>query len=351
MIYQIIRGNVTPVTWAFSGDERQIVLDLRNASGDHFQLPIVGADLAENIVSSSINVYIVDQCQWRPEVIINDGADILSSMDCKIQVTAYPDQPFDFMMPLQSSFVIMYPEPPTPLTTFRDQHVTAGTPRFHQRPDGSDYYNSYDWYLAPADMDIVTSAAVGPALKTFPEFYEPHQKSIWIEFIRQPQSIRSYWRKAYSQQTARTYHPTLAKIDVKDGYMGTFYPIQWHLSKSEYAAALRSGYLTVHCFVMDVLGNCSLVASDTIGVNPPVSRYYPAEDINLRRRVQRYRGPRESWKQIAFGDETTYSINRVLHNAVDQFQDNIESTSSELDAGFKNLVISLQHTRAQRGII
>ena len=349
MIYQIIRGDITPVTWLFNEGERTITLDLLNAVGEKIQLPIVSTDLAENLSSETIELYLLNHCQWIPTVIIDDGADILKSQDCKVQVTAVPDPPFDFLLPLDSAYLIMYPMPPIPLTTFRDQHV-VGSPAFDQRPDGTSYVNSSDWYLTLADRTIVASDDVGPELKIFPDFFEPHQKAIWLEFIRQPQTVGSSWMKRYWKTTLRDYHPTVVKIDVKDGYAGTFHPIQWHISRSEYAAALRSGYLAVHVFLVDILGNCSITAMDTIGLHPPVSSYYPDEDLVLRRRVQRQRGPRESWKQIVTGDEMSYSINRVLRNASYKMETNLIDTVTRFDSGMDDLIIKLEHIRMQRGI-
>jgi len=347
MIYQILRGQVTPITWAFDDDERTINLHLETTSGDRVVLPVVSADLAENIGRSDFILYIMDHCQWKPRVVIDNDADVLQSQDCSVQVYAEPDPPYDFLLPLESAYLVMYPEPPTPLSAWRDQHVIP-PPHFDQRPDGTDYLNSDEWYLTAADRAMCDHSNIGPRLK-FLGVYEPTQSYIWLQYITQPQAVGSYWGNAHSRPIRRDYHPTVVRIDVKDGYAGTFHPIQWHISKTEYAAALRVGYLAVHAFVVDILGNCSFIARDIIAVNPPISRYYPEEDINLRRRVQRYRGPRESWKQIVTGDETTYSINKVLGGSVGHLNQNVQATSDQLWTAFNDLYTSLQHIRSQRG--
>jgi len=164
----------------------------------------------------------------------------------------------------------------------------------------------------------------------------------WAEFTRQPQDINDYWMRAHIEDTDL---PTILRIDKsREGFIS----INWMMSVLEYAQHTGNSF-EVWGFIVDLLGNASIIVKDDILIDPPYSRYYPREDDYARRRNHRWRGPKESEKILVSSDEFGYTTSKVVGEMSSRAQDNIISVSAGLGGRIDKVLMNINHIRVQRG--
>jgi len=339
MLYQVIDGNLIPIMYVLNQRTRSIDLTLSSAGSD-VTVTVALTDLSENLITidDAIVINVIEQCMWVPQLIINNGSGKAESRDLTVTLTAEPDgiNP-DVIPPLMYAFLSTDKEA---LEALRDQHVAIpGSPEYNDRPlphtawSGLErWYNSKEWYMTFDDIDFVRFTAPGPDLKSIPP-------DVWMEYIAQPQV--DWWLRENFD------HSTIARID---NTMSGYVPVLWKLGATEYFTNIGND-VTIYGYVVDLIGNCSVIVEDSVVVYPPSSRYYPNDDIQLKRRNHRFRGPRESWKQLAMSGEITHDIDEVLARGSNQAMQNIQDTTEGMNEKLRKLYSTVEHLRIQRGIV
>jgi len=343
MIYQIIDGDRIPVTYVLDQTSRTVVLFLVGQTGSNIQIQVALTDLSENMIFSDepIIIYTYDRCMFVPEIVINSGAARTQNRNLHVQVNVLPDGTIaPEAPPILYAFLST---DKTVLEQFRNQHVINDDPaQYGTRPVPHPnlpgrWLNSNQWYLDFDDIGLVSPSHLGP---------EPVDVGgppiAWAEFTRQPQDINDYWMRAHIEDTDL---PTILRIDKsRDGFVS----INWMMSVLEYAQHTGNSF-EVWGFIVDLLGNASIIVKDDILIDPPYSRYYPREDDYARRRNHRWRGPKESEKILVSSDEFGYTTSAVVGEMSFRAQDNIISVSAGLGGRIDKVLMNINHIRVQRG--
>ena len=267
-------------------------------------------DLATNMTKT---VIFSDQCAYLSELSVSPGP-VIEDMSVTITVSCIPDGTiWDSPAPPMAALIS------TTLSDVQDvvnAHVSH--PRFNIRPElslanGRTWRNSYDWWISGEALYDLTI---------------PHG-SIAAKF-----SISGLPGIIYFEDTN--------SIDwVID-------PILFDTKSKASDTVAGSRDITLYCTIIDVLGKMSSIVSYTLTVAGPYSRFYPAGGVLSQRRNHRYRGPRESYKQLAFENETNQSL--VTLNATgDLFAENISTTATYFTDNNKAMATTIRHIELQRG--